>query len=161
MTAATATVRAGLGQRPLRASKHQTHVVRRGWGTASVWSTDSSNRTGTTSTNSSQARGKAARPCWDLSAATAGVCAAVSSTLTCALCFAVRRCAPCMSTGSHINWMEASLEQLSAPLPPWAIRAGARETIYHDPRNTTAAIVTCGGLCPGLNDVVAVRPACC
>jgi hypothetical protein len=54
--------------------------------------------------------------------------------------------------------MEASLEQLSAPLPPWAIRAGARETIYHDPRNTTAAIVTCGGLCPGLNDVVAVSP---
>jgi hypothetical protein len=52
--------------------------------------------------------------------------------------------------------MEASLEQLSAPLPPWAIRAGAREKIYHDPRNTTAAIVTCGGLCPGLNDVVAV-----
>lgn len=58
--------------------------------------------------------------------------------------------------GKHINWMEASLEQLSAPLPPWAIRAGARETIYHDPRHTTAAIVTCGGLCPGLNDVVAV-----
>lgn len=57
--------------------------------------------------------------------------------------------------GSHVNWMEASLEQLSAPLPPWAIRAGAREKIYHDPRNTTAAIVTCGGLCPGLNDVVA------
>jgi hypothetical protein len=57
----------------------------------------------------------------------------------------------------HVNWMEASLEQLSTPLPPWAIRAGARETIYHDPRNTTAAIVTCGGLCPGLNDVVAVR----
>lgn len=55
-----------------------------------------------------------------------------------------------------MNWMEASLEQLSAPLPPWAIRAGAREVIYHDPRNTTAAIVTCGGLCPGLNDVVAV-----
>jgi hypothetical protein len=56
----------------------------------------------------------------------------------------------------HVNWMEASLEQLSTPLPPWAIRAGARETIFHDPRNTTAAIVTCGGLCPGLNDVVAV-----
>jgi hypothetical protein len=55
--------------------------------------------------------------------------------------------------------MEASLEQLSAPLPPWAIRAGARETIFHDPRNTTAAIVTCGGLCPGLNDVVAVSRA--
>ena len=67
-----------------------------------------------------------------------------------------------MAAGSHVNWMEASLEQLSAPLPPWAIRAGAREVIYHDPRNTTAAIVTCGGLCPGLNDVVAVsRGGCC
>lgn len=57
--------------------------------------------------------------------------------------------------GHHINWMEASLEQLTTPLPPWAVRAGARETIFHDPRHTTAAIVTCGGLCPGLNDVVA------
>lgn len=54
-----------------------------------------------------------------------------------------------------VNWMEASLEQLTAPLPPWAVRAGARETIFHDPKHTTAAIVTCGGLCPGLNDVVA------
>ncbi|KIZ01731.1 hypothetical protein MNEG_6227 [Monoraphidium neglectum] len=54
-----------------------------------------------------------------------------------------------------VNWMEASLEQLSTPLPPWSIRAGARDTIYHDPKHTTAAIVTCGGLCPGLNDVVA------
>lgn len=65
----------------------------------------------------------------------------------------------CLVAGMHVNWMEASLEQLSTPLPPWAIRAGARETIYHDPRNTTAAIVTCGGLCPGLNDVVAVSGA--
>lgn len=39
-------------------------------------------------------------------------------------------------------------------LPPWAVRAGARETIYHNPEGVTAAIVTCGGLCPGLNDVV-------
>ncbi|GMH42041.1 hypothetical protein BSKO_09960 [Bryopsis sp. KO-2023] len=39
-------------------------------------------------------------------------------------------------------------------LPPWAVRAGARETIYHNPERVTAAIVTCGGLCPGLNDVV-------
>lgn len=57
--------------------------------------------------------------------------------------------------GPAVNWMEASLEQLSTPLPPWAIRAGARETVYHDPKHVTAAIVTCGGLCPGLNDVVA------
>ena len=61
-------------------------------------------------------------------------------------------------------------------LPPWAIRSGARgpalslvarshvnlsvltgarEQIYFDPTQVTAAIVTCGGLCPGLNDVVA------
>ncbi|KIZ02592.1 hypothetical protein MNEG_5364 [Monoraphidium neglectum] len=59
-------------------------------------------------------------------------------------------------TQQSVNWMEASLEQLVTPLPPWAIRAGARATIFHDPKQTTAAIVTCGGLCPGLNDVVAV-----
>ncbi|KAI8464851.1 MAG: phosphofructokinase family protein [Monoraphidium minutum] len=62
---------------------------------------------------------------------------------------------PAQLNQKGINWMEASLEQLTTPLPPWAIRAGARETIYHDPKHTTAAIVTCGGLCPGLNDVVA------
>ncbi len=40
------------------------------------------------------------------------------------------------------------------PLPAWAIRAGARETIYFNPAEVNVAIVTCGGLCPGLNDVV-------
>jgi 6-phosphofructokinase 1 len=39
-------------------------------------------------------------------------------------------------------------------LPHYAIRAGARETIYMNPNDTKVAIVTCGGLCPGLNDVV-------
>ena len=33
-------------------------------------------------------------------------------------------------------------------------RAGAREKLYFDPANVKVAIVTCGGLCPGLNDVV-------
>lgn len=33
-------------------------------------------------------------------------------------------------------------------------RLGARETIYWDPKEVKACIVTCGGLCPGLNDVV-------
>jgi 6-phosphofructokinase len=32
--------------------------------------------------------------------------------------------------------------------------AGAREKIYFDPAKTSAAIVTCGGLCPGLNDII-------
>ena len=33
-------------------------------------------------------------------------------------------------------------------------RAGAREQIFFDPANTTVAIVTCGGLSPGLNNVI-------
>ena len=32
--------------------------------------------------------------------------------------------------------------------------AGARAKLFFDPRRTRAGIVTCGGLCPGLNDVV-------
>jgi len=33
-------------------------------------------------------------------------------------------------------------------------KAGPRRKIYFDPAQTTAAIVTCGGLCPGLNNVI-------
>ena len=33
-------------------------------------------------------------------------------------------------------------------------RAGPRSRLYFPPGETRAAIVTCGGLCPGLNDVV-------
>ena len=47
----------------------------------------------------------------------------------------------------------ASEDIVNIMLPPWAIRAGARRTIYHEPCNTIAAIVTCGRLCPGINDV--------
>jgi 6-phosphofructokinase 1 len=32
--------------------------------------------------------------------------------------------------------------------------AGPREKLFFDPSKTTAAIVTCGGLCPGLNDII-------
>ncbi|MCK5802581.1 MAG: ATP-dependent 6-phosphofructokinase [Lentisphaeria bacterium] len=38
--------------------------------------------------------------------------------------------------------------------PPSFTSAGARKKIFHDPSWTRAAIVTCGGLCPGLNDVI-------
>ena len=38
--------------------------------------------------------------------------------------------------------------------PMYFERAGAREKLYFDPSKTKAAIVTCGGLCPGLNDVI-------
>ncbi|MCH2113815.1 MAG: ATP-dependent 6-phosphofructokinase [Pirellulales bacterium] len=33
-------------------------------------------------------------------------------------------------------------------------RAGAREKVFFDPRQMTAAIVTCGGLCPGINNII-------
>ncbi|MCQ2444893.1 MAG: ATP-dependent 6-phosphofructokinase [Mailhella sp.] len=32
--------------------------------------------------------------------------------------------------------------------------AGPRKNVYFDPGKTKAAVVTCGGLCPGLNDVI-------
>jgi 6-phosphofructokinase 1 len=32
--------------------------------------------------------------------------------------------------------------------------AGPREKIFFDPPKVTAAIVSCGGLCPGLNDII-------
>src|SRR5208337_3820224 len=33
-------------------------------------------------------------------------------------------------------------------------KAGPREKIFFDPKQCKAAIVTCGGLCPGLNNVI-------
>jgi 6-phosphofructokinase 1 len=32
--------------------------------------------------------------------------------------------------------------------------AGPRDHIFHDPSRTSAGVVTCGGLCPGLNDII-------
>jgi len=41
------------------------------------------------------------------------------------------------------------------PEPPASFEvAGPRGKIFFNPRGTKAAIVTCGGLCPGLNDVI-------
>jgi 6-phosphofructokinase 1 len=38
--------------------------------------------------------------------------------------------------------------------PPFLEKAGPRKEIFFDPDKTRAALVTCGGLCPGLNDVI-------
>jgi len=38
--------------------------------------------------------------------------------------------------------------------PQWVVRAGPREKVYFAPEEVHAAIVTCGGLCPGINDVI-------
>jgi 6-phosphofructokinase 1 len=40
------------------------------------------------------------------------------------------------------------------PAPLALELAGAREHIFFDPPRTKAAIVTCGGLCPGINNVI-------
>jgi 6-phosphofructokinase 1 len=46
-------------------------------------------------------------------------------------------------------------ELLAKGLPPPAfVAAGPRRRLYHDAAWTRAAIVTCGGLCPGINDVI-------
>jgi len=38
--------------------------------------------------------------------------------------------------------------------PCRCVRAGPRASLYFKPQEVKAAIVTCGGLCPGLNDVI-------
>ena len=45
----------------------------------------------------------------------------------------------CLSTGEEPNCLE---------------KAGPRQDIFFNPKETTAAIVTCGGLCPGINNVI-------
>ncbi len=47
-------------------------------------------------------------------------------------------------------------ENRDLPVSQWPSfeAAGARREIFFDPSNTVAGIVTCGGLCPGLNDVI-------
>ena len=41
------------------------------------------------------------------------------------------------------------------------VRAGPVERLYWDPKACRAAVVTCGGLCPGLNTVVREIVMCC
>ena len=48
--------------------------------------------------------------------------------------------AKCISAADgHNSWLEASMEQLCVPLPPWSLRAGARETIWFNPSEVNAA----------------------
>ena len=39
-------------------------------------------------------------------------------------------------------------------------KAGPREYIYFNPKHVNAGICTCGGLCPGLNDVIRAVVRC-
>ena len=55
--------------------------------------------------------------------------------------------------------IDASLRSMQQALQegtvkPWLEIAGPRGKIYFDPSKLRCAIVTCGGLCPGLNDII-------
>jgi 6-phosphofructokinase 1 len=53
---------------------------------------------------------------------------------------------------SHTENIEASKK--IRPESPMLERAGPRRKIFFEPKKLNCGIVTCGGLCPGLNDVV-------
>ena len=45
------------------------------------------------------------------------------------------------------------LLETGLPLPAFEM-AGPQSTIYFDPSKLRCALATCGGLCPGLNDII-------
>ncbi|HWU38081.1 MAG TPA: 6-phosphofructokinase, partial [Candidatus Acidoferrum sp.] len=53
---------------------------------------------------------------------------------------------------SQLHEIQASLDEGKDPLTMEL--AGPREKIYFNPSTLRCGIVTCGGLCPGLNDVI-------
>ena len=64
-----------------------------------------------------------------------------------------------VSDDRHRILFNHSFERVAAAMedekePITIERSGPREKIFFDPANTKCAVVTCGGLCPGLNDVI-------
>jgi len=54
----------------------------------------------------------------------------------------------------HDKMEEVKVYLDSGKEPPQFETAGPREKVYFDPSKLKCGIVTCGGLCPGLNDVI-------
>jgi len=55
----------------------------------------------------------------------------------------------------HLNYgIDERKEGFSFPMGGTLQKAGPREKIYFNPDHVRAGILTCGGLCPGLNDVI-------
>lgn len=54
----------------------------------------------------------------------------------------------------HLCLDRQQAEEMEAPQFLMFEAAGPRRKLYFDPGKTRCAIVTCGGLCPGLNDVI-------
>ncbi|MBW7876842.1 MAG: ATP-dependent 6-phosphofructokinase [Candidatus Cloacimonetes bacterium] len=52
-----------------------------------------------------------------------------------------------------LEHMEEYRRKFGDPVPQFEV-AGPRRKIYFDPSKTTCAVVNCGGLCPGLNNVI-------
>ncbi len=64
---------------------------------------------------------------------------------------------PVSFSGSDEVFMPAEIQWHGGKVPEELIlfeKAGPRKKVFFDPKNTRAAIVTCGGLCPGLNNVI-------
>ena len=63
--------------------------------------------------------------------------------------------APFKTDANHILFSHWEPDALPDEVKPRSFQeAGPREMIYFDPARTTVGIVTCGGLCPGLNDII-------
>ncbi|MFC1883442.1 ATP-dependent 6-phosphofructokinase [Thermodesulfobacteriota bacterium] len=54
----------------------------------------------------------------------------------------------------HSTLGELTTHQTAGGVPLSFEMAGPREKIYYDPSKLRCGIVTCGGICPGLNDVI-------
>lgn len=53
-----------------------------------------------------------------------------------------------------VHWDEDTQAQYSKGAPLVMELAGPRKMLFFNPKETNAAIVTCGGLCPGINNVI-------
>lgn len=72
-------------------------------------------------------------------------------------------CSPTAGERSAVfNVDETLIEEFTSPRPLSLELAGPRRKLYFDPGRTKCAVVTCGGLCPGINDVIraVVMTAC-
>lgn len=54
----------------------------------------------------------------------------------------------------HSNYEEIRSITANGAEPPSLELAGPRDRIFFDPASTSCGIVTCGGLCPGINNVI-------
>jgi 6-phosphofructokinase 1 len=68
-----------------------------------------------------------------------------------------RHASPWSYSVSDDVWVPADIEWPDAKVPDELMlfeKAGPRAGLYFNPSETRAAVVTCGGLCPGLNNVI-------